>query len=324
MSIKKIILPNKTIRWEVYLRNPGPDQKRIRKRFEKKIQAQEFLYSLKLQPQAEVPQASLLPLHEVATTEEKTFNEEADNWLRVKGGEFTPGYFRALGPALNKIRKLYGDYPVSRFTPELLSEFRVSMRERGLSNATQNRYVDTIVRIMNFSYRQKRIPFNPCEGHQKIREERKEMLFWNEEETVAFLSFVAKKYPPQSPKRWIYCAYLLAVETGMRAREIWGLKVSDIPEVGTKLKVTRQLLGRDKFQFTKGKDIRYVPFSGELKREMLEYVRSSGRVSSKRALFVSEKGVAIDHNNFKNRHFKKDIRESGLPEYAFTTCATPP
>ena len=320
MSIKKIVLPNKKIRWEVYLRCPDSEQKRIRKRFNKKIQAQEFLYALKLNKRG--AELKPTPIQQVTTeVVEKIFNEEADNWLRKKGPDFSPGTFRALSPALNKVRKFYGHYPVSKFTPEFLSDFRVSMRDEGLSRATQNRYVDIIIRIINFSYRLKRITFNPCEGYQKVREDRKEMLFWSEEETVAFLKFADEKYPPGSPHRWIYCAYLLALETGMRAREVWGLKVSDIPQTGTKLKVGRQILGTNRYQVTKGKDIRYVPFSGELKAEIRRYLDSrSGRgeaLSAQQPLFVSRNGAAIDHDNFKSRHFRKDMKESGLRTIRF-------
>ena len=40
MPIKKILLPNKEVRWEATDRFPGQGDKKIRRRFEKKIDAQ--------------------------------------------------------------------------------------------------------------------------------------------------------------------------------------------------------------------------------------------------------------------------------------------
>lgn len=34
-------------------------------------------------------------------------------------------------------------------------------------------------------------------------------------------------------------------------------------------------------------------------------------------LFITEQGTAVDHNNFKNRVFKKDVKASGLREIRF-------
>lgn len=54
----------------------------------------------------------------------------------------------------------------------------------------------------------------------------------------------------------------------MRARELWGIKVADIPGAGTKLKILRQSLGGNSFATTKGKDARFVPFSESLREEL--------------------------------------------------------
>ena len=47
MSIKKVILSNREIRWEVIHRPLGSGSKQIKRRFEKKLDAQIFSDSLK-------------------------------------------------------------------------------------------------------------------------------------------------------------------------------------------------------------------------------------------------------------------------------------
>lgn len=63
------------------------------------------------------------------------------------------------------------------------------MKSEGLSSATQNRYIDLIIRIINFSYKQQRINRNPTLGCEKGREIREEMKFWSEEEVKNFFVF---------------------------------------------------------------------------------------------------------------------------------------
>ena len=249
--------------------------------------------------------------------ESTTFNEEADYWLCKKGDEFTPGYFRAINPGLKKIRGLYGNYKISRFTPGFLFEFRLLMKRQGLSTSTQNRYVDLISRVISFSYKQRRINANPCLGYEKAREVNKEMQFWCEDEVNEFLVFADWKYPRGSIRRWIYCAYLIALETGMRGGEIWGLKASDIPNEGNTLRVSRQFLGGTSFDLTKGKDSRLVPFSDGLKAEVQQVLTEEGVVSSERTLFVTKNGDPVDHISFYKSVFKKDVKQSGLRQIRF-------
>lgn len=315
MPIKKMNLPNGIIRWEVVDRLPGSGEKQIRRRFEKRVDAQEFVDSLKQRKREFLHPNSIKPSSDIEGT---TFNGEADYWLEKKGAEFTPGYFRSINPCLKKVRKLFGHFPISKFTPTLLFEFRQNLKREGLSPATQNRYADIVTRIINFSFKQRRISYNPCFGYEKARESREEMLFWDEDEVQRFLGYTNAKYPRGSEKRWIYCVYLLALETGMRARELWGLKLSDLPANGTKIKVLRQSLGGNTFAVTKGKDSRYVPFSQGMREELNSMLMHENRERKPDStLFLSQAGSAMDHDNFKERVFKKDMTGCGIKPIRF-------
>ena len=192
------------------------------------------------------------------------------------------------------------------------------MKSQKLSQATQNRYVDLVTRIVNFSYNQKRINANPCLGYEKGRESQEEMKFWDEDEVKTFLTFPHRKYPRDSEKRWIYCLYLMALETGARARELWGFKISDIPGNGTKIKISRQSVGGSRFEVTKGKDSRFVPLSLGLREELQSMLGLEIEgPAPERTLFVSSVATAIDHDNFTERIYRKDICECGLRQIRF-------
>lgn len=310
MSIKKIILPNKRVRWEVSTRVIGRRDKKIRRRFDKKIEAEEFLRTY-LDRKKEVNSTAWKK--DAKDVEEATFKDEVEFWLRRKDGEFTQGYFRVINPALKRILKLYGSYKVSRFTPDLLFEFRNSLKQESLSFATQNRYTDLIVRIINHSFENKRINDNPTIGYKKARENSDKIQFWSEDEAKSFLEFASRKYSEGTSKRWIFAVYLLALETGMRAREIWGLKASDIPSDAFKLKVSKQALDATQTSPTKGKKPRFVPLSFELKTELALLIETGPH----KPLFQSLKGQMIDHPSFKRRIFDKDVMESGLRKIRF-------
>lgn len=306
MTIKKIKLDNNVTRWEVYMRLPFNSDKKIRRRFDRKIDAQEFLDKMRMRFKFETDHSNTL----VKDVEETTFNEEADYWLEKKSDDFTEGYMRVITCGLKRLRSFCGHQKVARLTPSLLFELRSYLKSDGLSVATQNRYIDLVVRVVNFSYQQKRINVNPTLGYQKLRERSDGMLFWTEEEVSKFLTFVNNKYPHGSDKRWIFCLYALALETGMRARELWGLRVFDLPKVQTKLKVSWQLGSRNTFEPTKGKDSRYVPLSSSLRRELEASLRTCEDDS--RTVFVSSKETPINHDNFAKRVFKKDVLEAGV------------
>lgn len=120
-----------------------------------------------------------------------------------------------------------------------------------------NRKTEVITAILNFSTKQRRIPYNPSVGFRKLKRETKEMQFWNQDEAISFLSKMNELYPEGSKQRWIYAAYLMALNTSMRAGEIWGLQVHDISPEGSSLWIRRQF-NRVTFDFgpTKGKKAR--------------------------------------------------------------------
>lgn len=310
MSIKKVILPNKKVRWEVQARLPSDPSRKIKRRFLKKIEAELFLKSF-LKRKNEVKSSSLF--QEAPDIETVLFKDETEFWFKQKESEFTHGYLRVVKPALKRFILKFGHLKISRFTPDFLLEFRQSLKQDGLSPSTQNRYTDLIVRIINFSYEQRRINHNPTIGYKKVREYHGDIKFWSEDEALKFLSFADQKYPVKSKKRWIYVSYLLALETGMRAREIWGLKVSDLHQAEFKIKVSRQAVTKDQTSLTKGKKPRFVPLSDGLKDELAFLL--NGSLES--PLFKSQNGNMIDHINFKRRVFDKDLKESGLPRIRF-------
>ena len=293
MKVRKITTTDGIVRWEVYGFVSGRGSKQLKRRFERKIDADRFVTDQKVQ-QAESgtrPRALFLMA-------ERTFEEESRFWLTHRGVSFSPGHLRRAKDALDKwILPKMGKVTLDRMNPVVLSRFRVDRLEDGLKPATVNRETEVIMAILNFSVKQRRIPYNPAVGFTKLAETRDDMKFWERREAADFLEFADRKYPRGTDKRWVYAAYLLALNTALRAGEIWGLKVEDLTQGEELLHIQRQfdLVSRS-LRPPKGKKARYVPCNSVIRAE-LNGLTSREKLKADQTFFRSLADTPVDHDN---------------------------
>lgn len=311
MAIKKVILPEEGVRWEVTVRVGDRDSRRLRRRFEKKADAEEFMLGVQKERQSiKFGAFSKSP-------EEATFASESMFWLNCSGNKFSSAHLKRVAAIVRRLNLEFGERSILKLTPEFISFFQQDMLARGLSHASVNKITNVIRAVLNLSVKYRRIPRNPAQGFQQFTESGSEMKFWSLDEAKDFLSFANKKYPEWNQGRWIYVVYLLALNTALRSGEIWGLKPFDVPPSGGILFVRRQLerLTR-KFTETKGKSARSVPCNVILRTEIQKLVERE-KVAPHQTIFRNEKGEPINHDNFIKRVFQKDIAEWGGREIRF-------
>lgn len=306
MSIKKVKLSNGDTKWEVRVHENGRGSKRINRRFDKKDDAESFLQDLKneIKARAKDPFAGI-------SLKDRVFHEEASLWLNDGKMRFSAGHIKKAEAILKPLIEEYGNFTMDKFSPSLLSKIQQSEKGKGLSNSTVNRKTEVVTAILNFSTKQRRIPYNPAVGFQKLKRDSKEMGFWNQEEAITFLTVMNERYPKETNQRWVYVAYLMALNTAMRAGELWGLQVHDIASAGTSLWIRRQF-NRVTLDFgpTKGKKARHVPCGSELLGELHELIQKQN-LKAEDTIFRNEKGNPICHDNFTDRQFAKDLKAWG-------------
>lgn len=311
MRIKKVVTNGGEVRWEVYGFLLGRGSKQLRKRFSKKVEAEEFLESHRSQLK-EMKRGN----GALQTFEESTFEGESNYWLERQGIRFSPGHLRRVKGVLKQLLPEIGKLPLNQLHPMRLSAYQSRRLAEGKKPATVNRETDVITAVINFSVRHRRVPFNPAAGFRKLAEIREDMNFWERDQAVAFLNFADAKYPKGSEKRWIYVVYLLALNTALRAGEIWGLRPKDIVQEGQLLHIQRQFdLNVRDFRPPKGKKSRYVPCNQFLHQELMELIGQKG-APAEQTVFRSEAGTPIDHDNFVDR-FLRDAQEAGLKRIRF-------
>ncbi len=304
MSIKKITTKNKEIKWEVYLRLDGRGSSRVRRRFDKKIEAENFVKEFHKEQldriQNPTQSGSLLS---------RLFKDEAEYWFTSARVKFSSGHLIRMESIYRDILPKYGHLTIDKFTPEFLTRYQSQEKARGLENSTINRNIQIFTSVLNHSAKHRRIPYNPCFGHSKLKEDQYEMMYWEKSEAVSFLKFADKKYPKGHPDRWVFVVYLTALNTALRAGEIWGLKPMDISEDGLKITIRRQYNRVTLvYAITKGNKIRVVPCNPELRNELKDLI-SSRKITLDEPLFMNQNRKPISHDNFIKREFAQDLKE---------------
>lgn len=324
---RKVIRKDGNVVWEAYVREGGRGSKEIRRRFSTCKEAQAFVDEFKYEKK-ELRQGFL----KVGSFSTTTFREESERWLENLRLRSSPSHFRRCSDMIKDFNATYGNFELNQITSEFLASLQAKLKSRPgkqpkttLSNSSVNRYTEAICAVLNFSTSQKRIPYSPAAGFKKLPKRATEMLFWDEREARDFLAWASKKYTWKTNKsrlaRKYYIVYLMALNTGMRAGEIWGLKPRDLSfnadGDGDTIFVRRQLnrLSREfaplKGGVGGGKDkSRHVPCPKELRRELEAMLQYNGTGPDEPVFQNMFDGGPMDHDNFARR-FWNDLEKWG-------------
>lgn len=308
MEYKKILTKSGEVKYRHRYYVNGRGSKKAQKTFDSKDAMLDFIASQRLEKK-KINQGCA-----VQSFEETTIGKEAEFWLRIKQNSFSPGHRKRVKGILDWFLPKYGKLPPSQFTSERLYQIQSDLSEDAVKPATVNRKLEVITAILNFSSKNRRIPYYPAAGFKKLEENRGDIEFFERKEAEKFLSFADKKYPFGSKDRWKYVAYLVSLNTAIRAGELWGLMPKDLKKEGHVLHIQRQWDRVElDFRLPKGKTPRFVPCN-ELVRKELQTLIRQGNVPLNKTIFQNEKGNPICHDNFAKRVFRIDVLESGVTE----------
>ena len=302
------------VRWEVVVYENGRGSKRIKKRFVTKADADNFLHDL-ASGKEYLPEAA----REVANIKasQKTFESESAYWLNTKKGSISEAYYLRSSRILRDLGEKYNKLPIHSFNNDLLVKMRNELLTDSRSKATVNRWLGVVTSMIKLSFDQGRIDIMPYKGFKFFDECHDEIDFWELDEIKSFLLFAKNKYPLGTKKRWIYILYLLALNCGPRAGELYGLKVKDFRFERKNILIERQINSISlKEGPTKGKKNRLIPFNSELQSEMKNWIEFNG-FKRDDLVFTDSVGKPIRHRNFRKRHFLLDLDESNSRRIRF-------
>lgn len=327
MKPKKVTLGDGNVAWEVYFREAGRGSKQIRRRFPSSKLAQEFVADFNY-----VQEKTNRSGGAASSFASTTFAVESASWYEGLRLRCSSGHTRRAKDILEDFNSSYGHLEPDKITLDFLTGLQRKLKRRckgdskeTWSNNSVNRYTEMICAVLNFAHSQRRIPYNPLTGFKKLPTNSPEMLFWEEQEAGSFLAWADAKYTYLSNQRRRkarknYVAYLLALNTGMRAGEIWGLKPRDLSfcenDGGDTIFVRRQFHRIDrklmplKGGLKSGKDkSRHVPCSGILRDELKTLIEFN-KTDPDQTIFQSPFGNPVDHDCFADL-FARDLKEWG-------------
>lgn len=217
------------------------------------------------------------------------------------------------------IEKALGTRRLSDVQPYDVQKFYSDLQKQGLSGRTVRYTHNVLSSALKQAVRWKMISSNPCDHCDLPRHEKKEMKYLSSEQTSRFLS-TAKQ------SKW-FVLFLLAIETGMRPEEYFGLQWKDIDFDQGVLVVRRALVfvKGGGFIFTQPKtsrSSRNIPLSIRIISELKDYKR--GQLQKRLILgscyenydlvFASGLGTPLSNKNIINRHFRPLLKKADLPQ----------
>ncbi|MBF0363865.1 MAG: hypothetical protein HQK49_22795 [Oligoflexia bacterium] len=245
MSIRREKSKTGKVSWLVDIWENGRGSKRIRKYFDKKVDAEKWEMDFLDKYAHSATSTTTLNQYQSQSQnylKESTFEDECNFWIESNKTIFSHGHIKRIRGIMVELGPRIGKYPLSYFTVDFLTKFQTDLKSKKIrlkngkskipKNETVNRKTEVIMAVLNFAVKMRRISSNPAKGFSKFPKDSKETAFWEKKEVISFLNFTNKKYPPESEYRWVYVVYLLALNTGLRAGEIWGLQPRDIPNDG--------------------------------------------------------------------------------------------
>jgi integrase len=252
---------------------------------------------------------------------QQTLNEYLDRWLETAvKPKVRPKTWMGYRSLLhNHIRPALGARPLARIKPLEVQQAFQDMIDRGLSART----IEYTRMVLRQAFKQaiqwRLLTFNPCDGVQIPRRQRREMQALSPEQARRFL-VVARgtRYG---------MLFELAITTGLRPSEYLALKWEDIDfERGT-LSVVRSLDampgGGYRLEETKTRNSRrVVKLLPSVLRALLEHRQAQQRLREEAGerwneqgfVFTNAEGGPLDGHNLSSRHLRRILKEAGLPQ----------
>lgn len=118
------------------------------------------------------------------------------------------------------INEHIGHRRLTKLEPIHVQHLFAAQEKAGASDRQRQLAGVILQKALNEAVRLQMVRHNPCLGIQKPRPEKKEMQFWNERQVGRFLKEAANDR--------LSTMYVLAIATGMREGELFGLEWSDV------------------------------------------------------------------------------------------------
>ena len=253
-----------------------------------------------------------------------TVKEFLTNWLVSISSSRSKGTITLYQRTVNKeILPILGQLKLTDLKPDLIQRFY----DHKIKNGQSAHAVHTAHKVLNIAIqhavRLGCIVRNPCKETVPPKPEQTEMQSYDENQVQTLLT------TSQVIKDKYYPLYYLAIHTGMRQAELFGLKWEDLDRERRTLQVHRQVarMKGGGFEFTKPKSksgnrtitlgVQTVEVLKLHRKQVWELQKKVGDDwTDLNLIFPTRVGTPILGSNLR-RGFRKLLKESGLPKIRF-------
>lgn len=232
-----------------------------------------------------------------------TFRDLYETFLERRALTFSPGWQKSLKGYWRELEPEISMLPPLGVNSDKLDSIEKLLLQKGNSQRTANMKIGFIQAVMNFALEMDLISENRARKFKKKKPVEPVIEFWERDDAEDFLTYASAKYPRGSKDRWKYVVYLVGVNAGLRAGEIWALKPRCLKRSLGLIHINEQFdrVARV-FRPPKGKGPRNVPLNETILDELEELIERR-QISRHELMFPNTLGLAMDHDNFKERIF---------------------
>ena len=167
------------------------------------------------------------------TTENKTFQEFAEEWLTVvlKPKLKPTSYERKVCTLENQVYKRIGVIPIDKLNHSQIQNMVNDISECGLSYSTVKKAYEAVSACMRYYRIKTTTSFNPCEGitlPELKRREISDIRFFTDDERRLIVNEATREFSNGVPVYRLGWAFVLLLYSGMRVGELCALTWSDI------------------------------------------------------------------------------------------------
>jgi integrase len=288
-----------TTKWQARWRHPDDPSVRVERVFRAKAVAERWI--------TQMESDALAGMFREDKPTDRPFSEVVEAWRETRSGGLAPGTRARYEQVLRTyLLPEFGNKKVSSLTREVVKRYFARLDNGGMKPGTLRKVHTTLSAVLSEAVELEIIKANPCAGALRGRRklDHQEMLFLTAEEVDRLADAITRRY-----RTAIYTAAF----TGLRASELWGLRVRDIDLVRGVLHVRQSLKSVEGGDVAKGnrqsadlksrKARRTVPLPRFLRTLFAEHL--AGRSGDRDALvFVGPSGAPVRHNLFYKRQFR--------------------
>jgi integrase len=203
----------------------------------------------------------------------------------------------------NYLKGFFGNMRLGDITREVMGEWFLDMKGKGLSASTTNTALKTLRVMLDEAVNRKIIPGNPAKEVKELKTEEPERIILTLEE-------LRELFPADWTRVWdntvIYRAHKLAACTGMRISELRGLRGEYVFD--DYIYVCGQYTRHGYKGHTKTKQNRNIPITGAMRRELDDLIGRNGEGF----VFSEDGGKAPVTMERINRGFEKALGNIGI------------